>query len=46
MMNTNMTKSSNQNLQVLGQNKSKNGRWTDRVYAKVDYPFDLNNFPK
>lgn len=46
MINTNMTESSNQNLQVLGQKKSKNGREMHGVYAKVDYPFDLNNFPE
>ena len=30
-----MTKRSNQNLQVLGQNKSKYGREMHGVYAKV-----------
>ena len=44
MMNTTMTKSSNQKLQVLGQNKSKNGREMHGVHAKIGYPFDQNNF--
>lgn len=41
-----MTESSNQNLQVIRQKKSKNGSEMHGVYAKVDYPFDLNNFPE